>query len=385
MIYADLHIHIGQSLNGKAVKITAARTLTLPNILAAAREIKGLSLIGIIDAQSLGVREDFRNLLASGVLHPLSGGGYAAGKLTVIPGTEIELAVGEGNAHFLAFFPNLELIGHYTQRLKSYVKNWQLSSQKAHIPVDGWLEAVREAAGIWLPAHAFTPHKGIYGNCCRRLEEVLPEIPQALEIGLSADSGMALSISELDHIKLFSNSDAHSLPKIAREYNVLRMNDISFHGLKDLLDGRSGQIIKNYGLPPQVGKYHRTYCLVCEEVVSGNPPLMTCPRCGSSHVVPGVLDRLTQIADREIKLQAETAYVYQVPLSQLPGIGPKMYHKLLGAFGTEMAVLHEIPGEDLERIGGEKISQWILKARTGQLDFIAGGGGIFGRVVDILS
>lgn len=30
MIYADLHIHIGQSLDGKAVKITASKSLTLP-------------------------------------------------------------------------------------------------------------------------------------------------------------------------------------------------------------------------------------------------------------------------------------------------------------------------------------------------------------------
>ncbi|MBP1760243.1 MAG: hypothetical protein H6Q63_1160, partial [Firmicutes bacterium] len=65
MIFADLHIHIGQSLDGKYVKITGAKTLTLPNILEVARDIKGLSFVGIVDAHSIGVQQDFKALLTS--------------------------------------------------------------------------------------------------------------------------------------------------------------------------------------------------------------------------------------------------------------------------------------------------------------------------------
>jgi len=81
----------------------------------------------------------------------------------------------------------------------------------------------------------------------------------------------------------------------------------------------------------------------------------------------------------------DSTYVHQVPLRQLPGIGPKMYEGLLKAFGTEMAVLHHVPAEDLQRIGGEKVSVWIIKNRRGELNVEAGGGGVFGRVVDTLS
>lgn len=385
MIFADLHIHIGQSLEGKYVKITGAKTLTLPNILHAAREVKGLSLIGIVDSQSPGVQRDFRTLISAGDLKPQSTGGYTADGLVVIPGHEIELQVGEGNAHLLAYFPYIEKVEQYVRSIKSCIKNWQLSTQKGFLPIDQWLEAVNKAEGIWLPAHAFTPHKGIYGNSCRRLKDVLPILPRAIEIGLSADRAMAESISELNSVVMFSNSDAHSLPNIAREYNSFSKTDPSFGGLLDLIQGRSKENIRNYGLPPRVGKYHRTYCLSCENVVKSPAPQLSCPNCGSRQVVLGVLDRLVSIADRPIAKHNIATYVHQVPLRQLPGIGPKMYERLLKTFGTEMDILHRVDEEELRTCSGDKIAAWIIKARHGDLRIEAGGGGIFGRVVDILS
>lgn len=384
-VLADLHIHIGQSLDGKAVKITAARSMTLPNVLHVAQNVKGLTMIGIIDAHSRGVRKDFSEMIEAGVLHPLEGGGYKAGELTVIPGTEIELAAGEGTAHFLAYFSDMEHLEHYIQKIEPYVKNWQLSSQKAYLQVGQWLEAVAEGEGIWLPAHAFTPHKGIYGNCCKSLFEVLPELPPALEIGLSADRQMARAIRELEQVVLFSNSDAHSLPKIAREYNLLELTDRSFSGLADLVYRKQGQVRANYGLPPIFGKYHRTYCLVCERIAEKAPPQLSCPYCGSEQVVRGVLDRLVSIADTEMVKTPDPHYIYQIPLSELPGIGPKMYQRLLERFGTEMAVLHEAAEQELVETAGEKTARWILHSRAGTLKFQAGGGGVFGKVVDILS
>jgi uncharacterized protein (TIGR00375 family) len=385
MIYADLHIHIGQSLDGKPVKITGAKTLTLPNILDVARNVKGLSLVGVVDAHSTGVQQDFRTLLASGDIRPLSAGGYSAHGLTLIPGHEIELQVGEGNAHFLAYFPSMEQVQQYVRVLRPTTKNWQLSTQRGFLPIDLWLEAVWKAKGIWFPAHAFTPHKGIYGNCCRRLSEVLPVFPKALEIGLSADRGMTESISELETYVMFSNSDAHSLPNIAREYNTLEHVDPSFGGLLDLIKQKNKQDVRNYGLPPKVGKYHRTYCLGCEQIIKASAPQLTCPDCGSKQVVVGVMDRLVSIADRPMGKYNESSYVHQVPLRQLPGIGPKMYEQLLTEFGTEMAILHHVPAEDLLRIAGEKVAALIIKDRRGELNVEAGGGGVFGRVVDILS
>ena len=389
MIYADLHIHIGRSLDGKPVKITAASTLTVPNILTTARDVKGLTLIGLVDAHSSGVRKDFAALSDAGVLKLLPGGGYRAGDLVVIPGTEIEFALGSGSAHLLAYFPDMAAVEEYVSIIRPYVRNWQLSSQKAFVPIEVWLGAVEKVGGIWLPAHAFTPHKGIYGNCCRRLPEVLPKMPLGLEIGLSADRRMARSLSELDSVELFSNSDAHSLPNLAREYNVLNLKENSFAGLSLLLEKKGGNLVANYGLLPEVGKYHRTYCLTCAEIVREEPPVLVCPRCGQDKIVMGVLDRLALIADRiltsipDAAIPSASKYRYQVPLRQLPGVGPKMIRKLLDGFGTEMAILHEVPLADLRRVAGEKISRLIEYSRQGTLQVLAGGGGIFGKVMAI--
>jgi PHP family Zn ribbon phosphoesterase len=97
------------------------------------------------------------------------------------------------------------------------------------------------------------------------------------------------------------------------------------------------------------------------------------------------MDRLASIADRQLLHTPDPRYIYQVPLSDLPGVGPKMYKRLLETFGTEMAVLHQASEEELVKIAGEKTAEWILSSRTGKLVFQAGGGGVYGRVVDILS
>lgn len=108
---------------------------------------------------------------------------------------------------------------------------------------------------------------------------------------------------------------------------------------------------------------------------------MICPECGSKNVVPGVLDRLAQIADQNIRLyHNDPTYIYRVPLVYLPGIGPKTYARLLEKFGTELAVYHEAQFDDLFSVVGEKLARVIWRAKEGTLDFSTGGGGFFGRV-----
>ena len=64
--YADLHIHIGRTKSGKAVKITGSKTLTLLNIIAHARDVKGLDIVGVIDCHSPEVLDELEGLLAVG-------------------------------------------------------------------------------------------------------------------------------------------------------------------------------------------------------------------------------------------------------------------------------------------------------------------------------
>lgn len=65
-IFADLHIHIGRTLNGQPVKITGSKTLTFRNILEHASDQKGLQMIGIIDCHAPEVFAEIETLIQQG-------------------------------------------------------------------------------------------------------------------------------------------------------------------------------------------------------------------------------------------------------------------------------------------------------------------------------
>jgi hypothetical protein len=52
-----LHIHIGRSLDGKAVKVTGSPALTLPAIIDYAVKVKAWIMIGIVDAIRRGLEK----------------------------------------------------------------------------------------------------------------------------------------------------------------------------------------------------------------------------------------------------------------------------------------------------------------------------------------
>ena len=63
----------------------------------------------------------------------------------------------------------------------------------------------------------------------------------AIELGLSSDTFLADKISELETKSFLTNSDAHSLPKIAREYNKMQLEGISFKEFIMALKNENGR------------------------------------------------------------------------------------------------------------------------------------------------
>ena len=312
-------------------------------------------------------------------------------KVCIILGSEIETSeINEqgktGSAHNLCYFPTLNDIKAFSNEMSHHIKNITLSSQRADISAYKLIDIVEKYNGILVPAHCFTPHKSFYGNCTDRLEKIFKEkyskIP-AIELGLSSDTFLADTISELESKTLVTNSDAHSLPKIAREYNKMLVEDISFKELLKALKNEDGRrIITNYGLDPKLGKYHRTYCEVCGKNIPGDAPVTVCDTCDSRNITMGVYDRIEIIKDKkETKSPANRPeYVYQIPLNFIPGLGKKTIDKLLDNFGTEMNILHKLNKDDLEAVVGEKIADNIISAREGKMTIEAGGGGVYGQV-----
>lgn len=391
-VFADMHIHIGRSENNKPIKITAARSLNFANIAKECVERKGINIAGIIDCASPYVIEDIENFLKTGEAFEIEDGGIIyKDKVCIILGSEIETSEKNeegktGSAHNLCYFPTLNDIKGFSNEMSHHIKNMTLSSQRADISAYELIDIVEKYNGVLVPAHAFTPHKSFYGNCTTRLKRIFKEkfdrIP-AIELGLSADTYLADKISELENKTFLTNSDAHSLPKIAREYNKMLMETVSFKEFVKVLKREDGRkILANYGLDPKLGKYHRTYCEVCDKQIPGDAPVTKCDTCDSKNITMGVYDRIEIIKDKEESKSPNfrPEYVYQIPLGFIPGVGGKTIKKLLDTFETEMNILHKLDYDDIEAVVGEKVATNIINAREGKMHIIEGGGGVYGKV-----
>ena len=391
--FADLHVHIGRTESGKPVKITAAKSLNFANIAKECADRKGINIVGIIDCASPYVIEDIEKFLKTGEAYELENGGIIyKDKVCIILGSEVETSEKgrngkSGAAHNLCYFPHLKDIKAFSNEMSKHIKNITLSTQRSDISGYELIDIVEKYNGILIPAHIFTPFKSYYGNCVDRLTDVFKEKYDkifAVELGLSSDTFLADEISELENKTFVTNSDAHSLPKIAREYNKLQIADFSFEEVVKALKNIDGRkVLANYGLDPKLGKYHRTYCDNCNCVIETKEPVEVCPKCGSKKVTFGVFDRIELIKDKKVTKSPANRppYIYQVPLGFIPGVGGKTIDKLLDNFETEMNILHRLSKDDIEAVAGKKVADAIEKARTGNAKVQSGGGGNYGKII----
>lgn len=385
----DLHVHIGSSLQGEPIKITASPRLTLTSIIKGGMQRKGLTMVGIVDAASPPVIDDLEYLLTKGELEEMEEGGFVTpfGEV-LIGGSEVEVKEEDGMAHFLSFLPSLKRLKAFSQKLSKSIKNIHLSSQRTSFSVEDLYQLTQEEGGLFLPAHAFTPFKSIYGSCCSSLKDLLPSFSKKIggvELGLSADTFIASHLTELWGIPFLSNSDAHSLEKMGREFNRLKMQRPTFKELVKAINEEEGRgIVANYGLDPRLGKYHRTYCHQCSSSFQEHaPPLLQCPENRNHQVVKGVLDRVKELGMYEnLQLCERPPYIYQIPLHFIPGLGEKGRERLFQALGSEEEILHHIEEEEIERVVGPMVAKRIIMARKGELVLESGGGGIYGRVLE---
>ncbi|MGB9680293.1 MAG: histidinol-phosphatase, partial [Thermoanaerobacteraceae bacterium] len=153
MIYnADLHVHIGSTIDGSPIKITASKQLTILNILEESLK-KGLDIVGIIDSASPKVINEINFHIDNGTLVPIKGGGLKyKNKLTLILGSEIEIGKDEkGSPHLLAYFKTIEDINQFSNIIKKSIKNINLSSQRCRLNSIEVLKIVSMLGGFVIP------------------------------------------------------------------------------------------------------------------------------------------------------------------------------------------------------------------------------------------
>jgi len=386
--YIDLHVHIGRTLNNAPVKITASNKMTVDAVIEEASTRKGMDVIGLIDCLSPSVLFEIDHYIQEGRATELPGGGvFIDGKLTIILGAEIEVYDEncKGPIHVLCYFPTMSEMNSFSNWCRMYIKNISLSTQRIYISAEKLQQRVKEGGGWFVPAHVFTPFKSVYGKGVNTFMEEVFDLKKidAIELGLSSDTNMAIKIPELVSFPFLTNSDAHSVKMIAREHQVMKTNGPSFQEIEKALQSKGGRkIVKNVGLSPELGKYHQTVCKIClssDEV---------CIHHDKRSKVTGVSERILELAlkqqgKRDTEIEADRPpYLHQAPLEMIPGVGPKTVDALINQFGSEMNILHELPLTELKKVLSERVVNRIDLMRRGQLLIKPGGGGNKGKIIE---
>lgn len=250
-----------------------------------------------------------------------------------------------------------------------------------------------------IPSHIWTPWFSLFGanSGFDAIEECFEEMTPfifALETGLSSDPAMNWRLSALDRFALVSNSDAHSPSKIGREANVFN-TDFSYKGLINALKSKNPEkFLRTIEFFPEEGKYHFDGHRKCGIVLSPSESIKNndrCPKCGKPLTI-GVLHRVEQLADRDTSTQVpgKIPFCNLIPLNEIIGqaIGKSpesqavwdIYFKFIYEFGTEFAVLTEVPVPELARSAGEKISHGLDRMRQGKVKISPGHDGEYGLI-----
>ena len=399
MIYsADLHLH---SPYARAT----SRELTFENMARWAR-IKGIDLLASADfTHPEWFAETKRRL------QPTGDGLYECKGARFVLGTEVNCNGYQGGRnrriHMLMLAPSIEVV----ERINAALAHKGLLASDGrptlHMTPRELLETLLhiDESIMLIPAHAWTPHFGIYGSRTGfdSLEECFGDLTghiSAIETGLSSDPAMNWRMPELDDMSIVSFSDAHSLPKMARELTFID-GELSYNGLRQAL--REQSIAYTVEFFPEEGKYHNSGHRKCgvnlspEEVARTGA---TCPACGRRMTL-GVMQRTEGLAKRPESFCRDDAgftcsedgrppFRSLVGLQQIVaesmgrGVNTKgvraRYMTLVEELGSEMHILMDAEVSDIERVGGEPVAEGVERVRKGDIHIEPGYDGVFGKV-----
>lgn len=309
--------------------------------------------------------------------------------------------------HLLIFFPSLDS----TQRFNTALEQKGINLRADGRPIIGMtskdilqLMLDIDDRGVMIPAHAWTPwfavfgSKGGYDALEEAFEELTPHI-FAIETGLSSDPLMNARLSQLDHIALISNSDAHSPQKLGREANVFQFqkeDDITYTNIMRVIkDQDPTQFLYTVEFYPEEGKYHydgHRECGVVFHPQETKKHKGICPVCKRPLTI-GVMHRVDDLADRS-EAQAKTArkipFRSLVPLPEIladslgVGVGSQRvqasYNQLIQGIGSEFSILLDSSLDEIAQASDTQIATAVQRVREGNIIVKPGYDGVFGVV-----
>lgn len=396
---ADLHIHSKYSR-------ACSPDLTLANIDKTCRQ-KGVNIVATADfTHPLWFREIKNNLeeIGSSGLYQLKG---SDGKIKFIFSTEIACIYSKGGKvrrlHIVILAPNIKTAENINQALG---KIGNLSADGR--PILG-LDAKKLAEIVLkinpdcliIPAHAWTPWFAVFGSKSGfdSLEECFEDYtPQifAIETGLSSDPEMNWLVSGLDKITLVSNSDAHSLPNLAREANIFESDKISYQEIYQIIKNKNKEKFRaTIEFYPEEGMYHfdgHRLCNVSFSPEESKKLKNICPVCKKSLTI-GVMNRVQELSDRPKGFKPKNAIAYYKLIGLDKIIAESLniksrnskavkseYDNLIHYGKNEINILMDLPIGEIKKIASAKIAEAIYRVRQGNLIIEPGFDGNYGKI-----
>lgn len=395
---ADLHLH-------SPFARATSRQLTFDNMAQWAR-VKGIDLLASADFTHPAWFADTKR-----TLRPMGNGLYEHNGAQFVIGTEVNCSGAQGGrhrrVHMLMFAPDIPTAERINKALDGKGNLAADGRPTLHMTPRDLLALLLDIDEriMLIPAHAWTPHFGIYGSksgfdsLAECFGDLTPHI-YAIETGLSSDPAMNWRIPELDGVSIVSFSDAHSLPKMGRELTIIE-GELSYEGLRQSL--RQQRIAYTVEFFPEEGKYHHSGHRKCGVNMSPRQAAAVngvCPVCGR-RLTPGVLQRVEELAQRQADIDGDgigsargegvrPPFKSMVGLQQIVaesigrGVNTKgvqtQYQRLVAELGSELYILTDAAIADIAAAGGERIAEGVQRVRNGDIVIEPGYDGVFGRV-----
>src|SRR3989344_493936 len=399
-IISDLQIH--SKYSRATSKYLSVRTLD------AGAKIKGINLLGTGDCtHPLWLKELKENLQPIG-----DTGIYKYGEIFwMITGevsTDYEQNGKLHRVHHMFHVPSFEILDQINDQLGKHVDLKIDGRPMIKITSPEFVEILMSIdSNIMItPAHVWTPWFGVFGSKSGfdSLEECYKDQTKhifSVETGMSSDPAMNWRLSALDKITLVSNSDAHSANpwRLGREANVFEMkeDEITYKNFVDAVKQKDKKrFLFTVETDPNYGKYHFDGHRVCGFSCAPDQTKTLngiCPRC-KRRLTVGVLNRVEQLADRPEGVVPKDAIPFKnlLPLYEIISftLGVEQLYskkvleeqdKLINRFGNEFNVLLNVTREELLKVTQEKIADSILKIREGNVKFVAGYDGVYGKPI----
>ena len=394
-VIADLHIH------SKFSRATS-RDVNIANLEKWAK-IKGLDLLGTGDfCHPQWLKELKQELSDDG-----SGIFLTKNDFPFILTNEISLIYSDEKnkvrkVHLLLLAPSFEIVDQIIDCLKMYGRLDYDGRPSFNIACDEFVDMMKKISENIeiIPAHAWTPHFGIFGSASGfdSIEEAFKDKANfiyAIETGLSSDPEMNWRLSKLDKYSLVSFSDSHSYwPwRLGREATVFQIEKLDYKNILEAI--RNKKIAFTIETSPAYGKYHYDGHRSCNFSCHPNETIKyngICPICKKPLTI-GVLHRVNELADREegFKLKHAIPFKTILPLHELianvfkASLTSKKvwkeYDKLIEAFGNEFNVLLNVPFNELQKITTREVTDIIIKNREGKIKVKPGYDGEYGKIL----